>query len=302
MTKVAIVGAGNIGATIGFLVANRADIDELVFIDIAKDLAEGQAADISHSLAYRSDTKVISGDYEDAKGADIFVMSAGKPRSPGMTRLDLAQFNAKIVRDVASKIKDAAPDCKIVTMTNPMDLMNYFLYKETGFPRERVIGSGGMLDSSRFRFVLAREFGVGITEVEAYVLGQHGESQVPVFSRVKVKGETKTFSGEKKEELRDKTRKSAISVIEKKGATVFAPTNHTAAMVEAILDDEKKLMPCSAVLKGEYGVSGVSLGVPVILGKNGIEGIVEWELDDYEIEIFSRAAEKLKEAKSQLNQ
>jgi malate dehydrogenase len=291
--KITVVGAGAIGATLAYRIADKDLADELVLVDIAKDLAIGQSLDIIQSIAYSGKTEVTAGDYSKSAGSDLVIISAGKPRSPGMARLDLMNTNKGIVGAVVKDVMANSPDTMIMTVTNPMDVMNYVAWKGSGLPRERVIGSGGQLDGSRFKCVLAGEFGVRPKDVEAYVLGEHGELQVPVFSNVKVNGKAVSFNDAQKEAIREKIRRSAMDVIEKKGATVFAPINTTTHMVEAIVNDTKALIPSSMVLDGEYGKRGVSLGVPVILGKDGIEEVLEWKLEPYERKIFDEAAEKL---------
>ncbi len=296
MTKLSIIGAGNLGAAIAQEIASRSLVDELVLIDILKDLAEGQAADIQQALPFRNRTKVYSADYPALIDSEIIILTAGKPRTPEMKdRLQLAEINVKIVGSILREIQEYAPRALIITITNPMDLINHFIHKQ-GFPREKVIGSGGQLDSSRFRVAL----GFPEKEVEAYVLGEHGEDQVPIFSRVAVDGQIQPFSASDKEEIKQKIRQTALTVIQKKGATVFAPASNTADMVEAIIGDQRKLLICSANITGEYGLQDVSLGVPVILGKNGIEKIEEWNLNDEELGQLQEAGRKLKELYGQI--
>lgn len=295
--KVSVIGAGKIGSLTAYNIALRGFVDEVLLIDISKDAAEGQALDIGHSLAFKSNTKVSFGNFKDMKGSGIVIISAGKPRTADMSRLDLAKVNAEIVKGLAKEIKLYAPNAIIITITNPMDVMNYVVCK-AGFKRETVIGFGGMLDSARLRFFLAKELGKKVTDIEAWVLGEHGDSQVPIFSRVKVNGKPATIKN--KDEIREMLRKSAAEVIAKKKATEFAPTTFVADIVEAIVKDKRSVMPCSAVLQGEYGLKNISIGVPVVLGKNGIEKIEEWKLTDEERKMFMDGAKKLKEFCSQL--
>ncbi len=296
MPKLSLLGAGNLGAAIAYEIASRGFVDELVLIDILKDLAQGQAADIQQALPFRNKTKVYSADYSALTHSDIIIITAGKPRTPEMNnRLQLAEINFKIVGSIIQEIKKYSPHSIIITITNPMDLLNHFILRQ-GFPREKVIGSGGQLDSSRLRVVL----GHPEKDVEAFVLGEHGEDQIPILSRVKINGQIENFSTAQKEEIKRKLRQTALTVIQKKGATVFAPASNTADMVEAILKDQHKLMICSANLHGEYGVDDVSLGVPVILGRNGIEKIEEWNLDEEELRQLRGAGRKMKESYQQI--
>lgn len=290
MPKLSLIGAGNLGAAIGYEIASRNLVEELVLIDILKDLAAGQAADIQQALPFRNKTKIYSADYPALAGSDIIIITAGKPRTPEMSdRLQLAEINFKIVGSIIAEIKKYSPNSIIITITNPMDLINHFIHQQ-GFPKEKVIGSGGQLDSSRLRIVL----GHPEKEAEAYVLGEHGEDQVPILSRVKVNGIKQSYSSAEKESIKQKIKETALIVIQKKGATVFAPASNTTDMVEAILKDQHKLMVCSANLQGEYGLENVSLGVPVILGRKGIEKIEEWNLDGEEWGQLREAGRKLK--------
>jgi len=244
---------------------------------------------------------VYAGDYGDAKGSDLIVVTAGKPRTPEMkSRMELLKVNRAIIRDVASKLRDVASDSVIVTLTNPVDLMNYLMWKYTGFDKRKVLGSAGQLDSSRFRVALSRRYGIPVLEVEAYVIGEHGENQVPVFSKVKFRDEKKKFTEKERGEIMNEINESALKVISKKGATIYAPANNTANIIQSILKDEKKLATCSVILDGEYGLSDLSIGVPVLLGRRGVEKVLEWELDESEKEVFCRGAEKTKEAIEQL--
>jgi len=295
--KVSVIGVGNLGSCIAYEVANRGLADEIVLIDIVRNLAEGNAIDIGQAIAFRNNTNVYSGDYYDAEGSHVIIVAAGKPRTPEMkTRLELLDVNRRIIGDVAQKIRNLSGEPIIITLTNPVDVMNYLLWKYTGFPRERVIGSAGMLDSARFRQILSRRYGIPILDIEAYVIGEHGENQVPVFSMVKIRGEHKRFTETEKNEIVNDLKRSALSVISKKGATIYAPANNTANMVEAILKDEGRLCVCSAILNGEYGVRDVSIGVPVRLGGGGIEEIFEWRLDEGEKRLFHLGAESIRKA------
>lgn len=298
MSKLSLIGAGNLGAAIAYEIASRNLVDKIVLIDILKDLAEGQAADIQQALPFRNKTKIYSAEYPALANSDIIIITAGKPRTPDMNdRLQLAEINFKIVRSIITEIKKYSPNSIIITITNPMDLINHFIQQQ-GFPREKVIGSGGQLDSSRLRIVL----GHPEKEVEAYVLGEHGEDQVPIFSRVKINGIQQSYSQVEKENIRQKIKETALTVIQKKGATVFAPASNTADMVEAILKDQYTLMACSANLQGEYGLEDVSLGVPVILGRKGIERIEEWDLEEEELKQLREAGRKMKELYAEVTQ
>lgn len=298
MTKITVIGVGNLGAQIAYEIAARNLAQELVLMDLFKDVAEGQALDIQQTLPFKNKTKIRFGseDYALIKDSEVIVLTAGKPRTPEMKdRLELAEINVKIVSSILKEIKRYAPGAILITLTNPMDLINHFIYK-SGFKREQVIGSGGQLDSSRLRTIL----GYPSQEVEAFVLGEHGADQMPIFSRIKIDGKSRQFSPEEKLKITEETKMSSMKVIEKKKATIFAPASNTVDMVEAIVKNKKQLMVCSINLEGEYGLKEVSLGVPCLLGKKGMEKVVEWELSEEERNELKKTAQKLQDFYKQL--
>ena len=296
MTKISVIGAGNLGSAIAYVIASRGIVEKIILVDILPDLAQGQMADIQQALPFKNKVKVCSGNYDAITGSAIIIITAGKPRTPDIKdRLELATINVKIIKSVLENINRYSPHSIIITVTNPMDIINHFIYT-SGFSQNKVIGSGGQLDSARLKIVL----GSPEQEVEAYILGEHGENQVPIFSRIKVDDIQKYFSESEKKEIKEKIKQAALMVIQKKGATIFAPASHTADMVEAIVKDQKKVLICSANLEGEYGMSDVSLDVPCILGKDGIEKIEEWGLDAEELQQLQDAGKKLKEVYEQL--
>jgi malate dehydrogenase len=296
MTKVSIVGAaGTVGAAAGYNLALRDLVDELVYVDIPEqeDVTVGQAADTNHGVAYDANTTVRQGEYADTAGSDVVVITAGIPRSPGQTRLDLAGDNAGIIDDIGSQLAEHNDDFVTVTTSNPVDLLNRHLYETGERGRQQVIGFGGRLDSARFRYVLSERFDTQVGNVEATILGEHGDAQVPVFSKVRVDGSDPVFAEEEQTELLANLQESAMDVIERKGATEWGPATGVAHVVEAILRDTGEVLPCSVVLDGEYGLEDVGLGVPVKLGSAGAEAVVEWGLADAERDLLEDAAEKL---------
>ncbi|MCO8268017.1 malate dehydrogenase [Haloferax prahovense] len=298
MTKVSVIGAaGTVGAAAGYNLALRDVCDELVFVDIPKmeDKTVGQAADTNHGIAYDSNTVVTQGGYEDTAGSDVVVITAGIPRQPGQTRIDLAGDNAPIMDDIGSSLAEHNDDFVSITTSNPVDLLNRHLYETGDRDRHKVIGFGGRLDSARFRYVLSQRFDVPVKNVDATILGEHGDAQVPVFSKVRVDGNDPEFSGDEKEEILGDLQESAMDVIERKGATQWGPATGVAHMVEAVLHDTGEVLPGSLVLDGEFGYEDTAFGVPVKLGSNGIEEVVEWDLDDYEADLMDDAAEKLRD-------
>ena len=296
MTKVSVIGAaGTVGAAAGYNLALRDIVDELVFVDIPdmEDKTVGQAADTNHGIAYDSNTVVRQGGYEDTEGSDVVVITAGIPRQPGQTRIDLAGDNAPIMEDIGSSLAQYNDDFITVTTSNPVDLLNRHLYEAGDRDRHKVIGFGGRLDSARFRYVLSQRFDTPVKNVEATILGEHGDAQVPAFSKVRVNGGDPSFTAEEREEILGDLKESAMDVIERKGATQWGPATGVAHTVEAILNDTGEVLPSSIVLDGEFGYEDTAFGVPVKLGSNGVEEVVEWELDEYERELMDGAAEKL---------
>jgi malate dehydrogenase len=296
MTKVSVIGAaGTVGAAAGYNIALRDIADELVFIDIPDMEAEtiGQAADVNHGVAYDANTVVRQGDYAATEGSDVVVITAGIPRKPGQTRIDLADDNAPIMEDIGSSLAEYNDDFVSITTSNPVDLLNRHLYETGERDRHAVIGFGGRLDSARFRYVLSERFDVPVRNVEATILGEHGDAQVPVFSKVRVDGRDPDFSADEREEILGSLQESAMDVIERKGATEWGPATGVAHMVEAVLRDTGEVLPGSVVLDGEFGHANTAFGVPLKLGADGVEAVVEWDLDDYETDLMDEAAQKL---------
>ena len=260
---------------------------------MGRETTVGQAADTNHGAAYDANTTVRQGEYADTAGSDVVVITAGIPRQPGQTRIDLAGDNAPIMEDIGSSIDEYNDDYVSITTSNPVDLLNRHLYEVGDRDRHSVIGFGGRLDSARFRYVLSERFDAPVRNVEATILGEHGDAQVPVFSKVRVDGRDPTFSDDEKEEILGNLQASAMDVIEKKGATQWGPATGVAHMVEAVLRDTGEVLPGSLVLDGEYGYEDTAFGVPHKLGADGVEEVVEWDLDDYESELMDDAAEKL---------
>jgi malate dehydrogenase len=298
MTKISVVGAaGTVGAAAAYNIALRDVADELVLVDIPEKEEDtvGQAADVNHGAAYDSNTVVRQGDYSATEGSDVVVITAGIPRQPGQTRIDLAGDNAPIMEDIGSSLAEYNDDFVTITTSNPVDLLNRHLYEVGDRAREKVVGFGGRLDSARFRYVLSQRFDEPVQNVEATILGEHGDAQVPVFSKVRVNGKDPEFSDEEKEEILGELQTSAMNVIEKKGATEWGPATGVGHMVEAVVRDTGEVLPGSIKLDGEYGHDDVALGVPVKLGSDGVEEVVEWDLTEFEREQLGEAADKLSE-------
>ena len=267
---------------------------KLRLVDILEDLAVGEAMDLAHAAAAIDRyPKVVGGsDYSLLKGSEIIVVTAGLARKPGMTRLDLATKNAGIIKEIAKNIMQSSPESKILVVTNPMDVMNYIMWKETGKPRNEVFGMGNMLDSSRLKERL-NAFGVKNIR-KAYMIGEHGDSMFPAKSLAEFDGEVNW------DEVVEQTRFVAAEVIKRKGATIYGPAVSIYRMIKAVVEDTKEEIPTSVVLQGEYGIEDVALGVPVILGKNGVEEIVQYDLSKEELEGLKNSAKILKERLKEL--
>lgn len=296
---IGIAGAGKIGAASALEMASMG-LDDIAMVDIIPGLAEGEALDISHRL---SDVGVDidvrgSTDFSILKGSSLVVLAAGFGRKPGMTRMDLLAKNAAVIGPVTKEVVKYAPDAVLLMMTNPMDVLTYLAMKSSGFPKQRVVGQGGLLDNSRFKYVLAKKLGVSRGSIDCLVVGEHGENMIPLASHTFVSGVPLTglLNETEIQQAIDDTRKVAIEVIAKKGATVFAPGRMVARMAKAIVDDTKEVVPASAYLEGEYGVSGICIGVPLKLGAGGVEKIYELKLTDKERDLFNKGADTLREA------
>ncbi|WP_256685504.1 malate dehydrogenase [Halococcus qingdaonensis] len=297
MVKVSVVGAaGTVGAAAGYNIALRGIADEIVFVDIPdqEDTTVGQAADVNHGVAYDTNTTIRQGTYEDTAGSDVVVITAGIPREPGQSRLDLGEDNAPIMEEIGDSLAEHNDEFVSVTTSNPMDLLNRHLYEMGDRPRGHVIGFGGRLDSARFRYVLAERFDTQVTNVDATILGEHGDAQVPVFSKVRIDGEDRSFGDDERADILEGLQESAMNVIERKGATQWGPATGVGHIVESIVRDTGTVLPASVPLDGEYGHEGVSVGVPVKLTSDGA-AVVDWTLSEYEREQLGQAADKLEE-------
>ncbi len=296
---ITIIGSGKVGSSIALQVGMR-ELDDVMLVDVIKGLPQGEAMDISHMLAEQGKDVKIKGtnDYSDIQGSSIIVVVAGVGRKPGMTRMDLLNTNASIVKDVAKNVREYAKDAIVVTVTNPLDPMTYIVLKVTGFKSNKVMGMGNMLDLSRFKEFIAEELKVSRRSINALVIGEHGENMLPLIRYSSVAGIplTMLISKDKAKELVEKTRRVAAEVIALKGATVYAPANAVTSMIDAIVNDRREIMPVCAMLNGEYGSDGVCIGVPAIIGEDGIEKIIELELDEEESKVFNQGINSIRDA------
>lgn len=301
MNKITVVGAGNVGATCANVMAQKELASEIVLLDIKEGVAEGKALDMmqtSHLLGFDSRVIGVTNDYAKTAGSEVVVITSGVPRKPGMTREELIGINAGIVKDVCQNILKHSPNAIIVVISNPMDTMTYLALKSTGIPKNRIIGMGGILDSSRFKCYLSLALNVPASDVQGVVIGGHGDTTMIPLARYA------TYSGVPVTSLLDSEKISkVVSDTMVGGATLtkllgtsawYAPGAAGAALVESIVRDEKKIYPCCVALDGEYGQKDICIGVPVVIGKNGMEKIVEYKLDASEQELFSKSADAVR--------
>jgi malate dehydrogenase len=298
--KVSIVGSGNVGATAAHWIAAK-ELADVVLIDIIEGVPQGKGLDLLEAMPIeKRDSHVIgTNDYADTANSNIVVITAGIPRKPGMSRDDLLNTNHKIMKDVVSKAVQYSPNCILIIVSNPLDAMAQAAYKMSGFPRERVIGMAGVLDSARFRAFIAEELKVSVENVTAFVLGGHGDTMVPLprYSTVAGIPITELIAPARLEQLVQRTRDGGAEIVRylKTGSAYYAPSAAVAEMAEAILKDKKKILPCAAYLEGEYGIKGLYVGVPVKLGAKGIEQIIQIKLTPEEQSALNKSAEAVKE-------
>jgi malate dehydrogenase len=298
--KVSIVGAGQTGGTMARDLAAKGYAD-IVLMDVIEGFPQGKALDITQAgplLGF--DSRVVgTNDWKETAGSDIVIITSGKPRAPGMSRDDLVTANTEIVRDVTAQAVKHSPNCIIIVFANPLDVMCYVALKVSGFPRERVFGQSGMLDTARFRAFLAMELNVSVEDVQAYVLGGHGDDMVPLVRYTTVAGIpiSELLPPERVEAIVARTRKGGGEIVSllKTGSAYYAPAAGTIGMVESVLLDRKRILPCATYLEGEYGVKGIYMGVPVKLGSKGVEQIIEIDLTDEERAMFDKSANSVRE-------
>lgn len=297
--KVSIIGSGNVGATTAQLIA-YAGFADVVLFDIAEGMPQGKALDIAEACPLWNSSVSVTGTntYADTAQSDVIVITAGFPRKPGMSRDDLLHANADVIKKVTSETSRLSPESVIIVVTNPMDVMTQIALKVSGFSPKKVIGMGGVLDSSRLRTFISMELGVSPEDVEAIVLGGHGDQMVPLprFTTVKGMPITELMDKDKIDEVMHRTRNGGAEIVSllKTGSAYYAPAAASVQMAKSIILDEKRALPCSAYLNGEFGINNLFVGVPVILGKNGIEKILEFDLTDAEKTLFHKSASAVK--------
>ena len=298
--KVALIGAGQIGGTLALLCGQR-NLGDVVLFDVVEGMPQGKALDLSHlAPVFGLDFKVTgTNNIADIAGADVCIVTSGLPRKPGMSRDDLVKTNADIVRGVAKGIKEHAPHAFVIVVTNPLDAMVYLMQKETGFPSERVVGMAGVLDTARYQAFLAEELNVSVSSVSAFVLGGHGDDMVPVRSYTTCNGIPvgNLIKTERLDAIEKRVRGAGGEVVAllKTGSAFYSPAASAIQMAEAYLFDQRRVLAAAAMLNGEYGLKGLYIGVPVIIGKKGIEKIVEIELTADERKALNESAERVKQ-------
>lgn len=307
MRKITVVGAGNVGATCAQRLAELELAREVVLVDVADGIPQGKALDQWESAPVEGfDSRLIgSTDYEAAAGSELFIVTAGVARKPGMSRDDLLKTNAGIVRAVSGEIKRVAPDSIVIVVSNPLDVMSYVAMETTGFPRERILGMAGILDTARFRSFIALELDVSVEDIQALVLGGHGDTMVPLVSYTCVSGIPlgKLLSKDRIDALIERTRKGGAEIVGylKTGSAYYAPSSAAVQMAEAIAKDKNRILPCAAYLEGEYGETGIFLGVPCKLGEGGLKGILEVELSELERLELAKSAESVRSTMAALD-
>ena len=303
--KITLIGAGQIGGTLAHLIALK-ELADVVLFDVAGGLAKGKALDIAQSSPVNKFNISLSGtdNYDDTKNSDVIIITAGVPRKPGMTRDDLLGINLKIIKQVAEGIKNTSPNAFVICITNPLDVIVMALQKYSGLPKNKVVGMAGILDSSRFIYFLSQEFDVPVQKIESFVLGGHGDTMVAMLESTKIDGKKITdfvkegkIKKERLNEIVERTKKGGAEIVKylEKGSAFYAPAASGVEMAESYLKDLKKQLPCAAYLNGEYGFKNIFAGVPIIIGKNGVEKIIQLNLSQQEKDAFSFSVKSVQE-------
>lgn len=304
--KITIIGAGKVGSTIAQMAAYK-ELGDIVLVNRTVGLARGISLDMEEGAPLEGyDVKITgTGDYKDTKGSDVVVITAGLARKPGMSRDDLLAQNAAIIRDIAEKVAKNSPKAIVIVITNPLDAMVYLTYRVTRFPKNRVLGMAGVLDSSRFRSFIAMELGVAVEDVNALVLGGHGDFMLPLINYATVGGipVTELIQKSKLRKIVERTRDAGGEIVrlEGEGSAYYAPAYSAVQMIESIIKDKKRILPCAAYMNGEYGIEGIFMGVPVKLGAAGVEEILEVRLTKHEAAALKKSAKEVKKLVSKLN-
>jgi len=303
--KITLIGAGQIGGTLAHLIALK-ELGDIVLFDVAEGIAKGKALDIAQSSPVSKFGVNLTGtnNYEDTKNSDVIIITAGVPRKPGMTRDDLLGINLKIIKEVAEGIKQTSPNAFVICITNPLDVIVMALQKYSGLPKNKVVGMAGILDSSRFIYFLSQEFNVPVGKIKSFVLGGHGDTMVAMLGSTTIEGKSINelvkdgkISKQRLDEIVDRTKKGGAEIVKylEKGSAFYAPAASGVEMAESFLKNLKKQLPCAAFLNGEYGTKDLYAGVPVIIGSNGVEKIIELKLSDQEKQNFDKSIKAVQE-------
>jgi len=308
-TKISIIGAGYVGSTTAYALMMEGLASEIVIVDINKEKAVGEVMDLSHGTQFVKPVDIIAGDYKDTKDSDIVIITAGAGPKPGETRLDLIGKNYKIFKSMIPEIVKYSPNSILLVVSNPVDVLTYVTYKFSGFPSDRVIGSGTVLDSSRFRYLLSKHFDVDVRNIHSYILGEHGDSEIAAWSLTNIAGIDvdnyckcicKNCGGDFKMGILDQVRNAAYEILDRKGYTSYAVALAIRRIVEAILRNENSILTVSSLLKGQYGIEDVYLGVPTIIGDTGVKRSLEVNLNEEEKRSLKQSADVLKDTLNEI--
>ncbi len=301
--KVVVIGAGNVGSTIAYTTVLNNVASEVVLIDVNREKAKGEALDMNHGIAYVKQIMIHDGDYSDCKDADVIIITAGLGRKPGQTRLDLAKINVNIAKDIAKNIMKYATNPILLVVSNPVDIITYVLTKETGLPPERVIGTGTTLDTSRFKYLISKHCNIDVRNVHASIIGEHGDSEVPVWSRANIAGKpfddfldntTPESAQAQRNKIFEETKTAGAEIISLKGATFYAIAMGTVRILSAIIGNEQSVLTVSTVLNGEYGIKDIALSLPCVVNSSGISRKIDIKITEEEETLLLASAEQLK--------
>ncbi|KHO38338.1 lactate dehydrogenase [Clostridium tetani] len=302
--KISIIGSGFVGSTTAYALMMEGLASEIVIVDINKEKAKGEAMDLSHGVSFVKPVDIIAGDYEDTKDSDIVIITAGAGPKPGETRLDLINKNYEIFKGIVPEVVKYSPKSILLVVSNPVDILTYVTYKLSGFPQERVIGSGTVLDTSRFRYLLGEHFKIDVRNVHTYILGEHGDSEIAAWSLTNIAGISvedyckdicKSCEGNFKNRIPEEVKNAAYEVLERKGYTAYAIALAVRRIVEAIIRDEDSILTVSTLLRGEYGIEDIYMGIPSVIGETGIKKVLEVKLSKEEEKQLKESAKVLKE-------
>lgn len=300
--KISIIGAGAVGATAAYALVMEGLASELVIVDVDKLKAEGEVLDLSHGAGFTKPVNIIPGDYEDTKDSDIIIITAGAAQKPGETRLDLVNKNIKIFKSIIPEVVKYSPNSILLVVSNPVDILSYVTYKLSGFPKERIIGSGTVLDTSRLKYEISKKLDVNPRDVQTYILGEHGDTEFPAWSLTNIQGiDINEYAKEMKskydetirKEIHENVKNAAYEVINRKGATFYAIGLAIKCIVEAILSDERCILPVSTLVEDYYGINDIYLGMPAVVGRNGIEKVLNVPLSEDEVQQLKLSANTL---------